>query len=77
LSKGFLINLAISSLLGCVGGYFLSMTLMDSIWEQYMDANPAVFIYSILIIFAITLATIAGKIYAAAMQNPAECIRYE
>ncbi len=77
LSRGFLINLALSSVLGCVGGYFLSMTLMDSIWEQFTDATPAVFIYTVLIIFSITLITIAGKIYAAAMQNPVECIRYE
>ncbi len=77
LSKGFLINLAISSVLGCVGGYFLSDILMGSIWEQYMDFTPVVYIYSVLIILAATALTIAGKIYQAANMNPVECIRYE
>jgi len=77
LSKGFLINLAISSVFGCVGGYFLSEMLLDSIWEQYLDFTPAIYIYSVLIIFVVTSITIAGKIYHAAQRNPVTCLRYE
>lgn len=77
LSKGFLINLAISSVLGCVGGYFLSEMLLDSIWEQYLDFTPAIYIYSALIILVATTATIAGKVYHASMMNPVRCLRYE
>jgi len=77
LSKGFLINLAISSLVGCVGGYFLSLVLLDSIWEQYLDFSAGIYIYSILIILAATALTITGKVYRAALQNPVTCLRYE
>jgi hypothetical protein len=77
LSKGFLINLALSSVLGCVGGYFLSMTLMESIWDHYTNMTPWIFLDTIVIIFFITMVTIAGRIYAAAIQNPADCLRYE
>jgi cell division protein FtsX len=77
LSKGFLVNLAISSVLGCLGGFYLSNVLMESIWDHYTNVTPLTFVYTILIIFAITLVTIAGRIYAAATQNPADCIRYE
>ena len=77
LSKGFLINLAISSVFGCVGGYFLSEMLLDSIWEQYLDFTPVIYIYSVLIILVVTSATIAGKIYHAAQRNPVTCLRYE
>ncbi len=77
LSKGFLINLAISSVFGCVGGYFLSEMLLDSIWEQYLDYTPAIYIYSVIIILIATTATIAGKIYHAAQRNPVTCLRYE
>ena len=77
LSKGFLINLAISSLIGCVGGYFLSLVLLDSIWEQYLDFNAGIYIYSILIILVATAITITGKVYRAALQNPVTCLRYE
>ena len=77
LSRGFLINLAISSVLGCVGGYYLSDMLLDSIWEQYLDFSPAIYIYAVLIILVVTIATIAGKIYVAAQRNPVTCLRYE
>ena len=77
LSKGFLINLAISSVIGCVGGYYLSLMLLDSIWEYWLDFNAGIYIYSVLIILAMTMATITGKIYQAALQNPVSCLRYE
>ena len=77
LSRGFLINLAISSIIGCVGGYFLSLMLLKSIWEQYLDFTPGIYIYSLLIIVVATGLTIAGKVYQAALQNPVDCLRYE
>lgn len=77
LGKSFLINLAISSVLGCVGGYYLSVMLLDSIWDQFLDFTVWIYIYSVLIIFVATIATITGKIYQAALQNPVTCLRYE
>lgn len=77
LSKSFMINLVICSVLGCVGGYFTSLMLLDSIWEHFLDFTPGIYIYSLLIIFSATLLTIAGKVYHAAMQNPTTCLRYE
>jgi len=77
LSKGFLINLAISSLIGCVGGYYLSLMMLDSIWDYWLDFTPGIYIYSVLIILAATAATITGKVYQAALQNPVNCLRYE
>ena len=77
LSKGFLVNLAISSVIGCVGGYYLSLMMLDSIWEYWLDFNAWIYIYSVLIILAMTMATITGKIYQAALQNPVTCLRYE
>lgn len=77
LSRSFLINLAISSVLGCVGGFFLSDMLLDSIWDQFLDFTSGIYLYSVIIIFAITLATMAGRILKAARMNPAEGLRYE
>ena len=77
LSKGFMINLAISSVIGCVGGYYLSLTLLDSIWEYWLDFNAGIYIYSVLIILVATFVTITGKVYQAALQNPVFCLRYE
>ncbi|MCK5066679.1 MAG: ABC transporter permease [Bacteroidales bacterium] len=77
LSKGFLANLLLSSAIGCVGGHFVSKMLLASIWENFLDFNAGIYIYSVLIILVITTATITGKIYQAALQNPAFCLRYE
>jgi ABC-type antimicrobial peptide transport system permease subunit len=77
LSKGFLLNLAISSALGCIGGYFLSLMLLDSIWDYWLDFNAWIYIYSVLIILIATVLTITGKVYQAALQNPVDCLRYE
>ena len=77
LSKAFLINLAVSCVLGCVGGYYLSLMLLDSIWDHFLDFTPAIYVYSVLIILIATILTISGKIYYAALQNPTDCLRYE
>ena len=77
LSKRFLFILAISSLIGCVGGYYLSLMMLDSIWDQFLDFTAGIYIYSVLIMFVMTVATITGKIYQAALQNPVTCLRYE
>ncbi|NOR33740.1 MAG: FtsX-like permease family protein, partial [Bacteroidales bacterium] len=77
LSKGFLINLAISSVIGCIGGYYLSLMMLDSIWDYWLDFNAGIYIYSVLIILVATAATITGKVYQAALQNPVTCLRYE
>jgi len=77
LSKTFLLNLSISSIIGCVGGYFLSLALLDSIWDNFLDFTAGIYIYSVLIIFIATILTISGKVYQAALQNPVSCLRYE
>ncbi len=77
LSKGFLVNLLISSIIGCVGGYYLSLMMLDSIWDYWLDFNAWIYIYSVLIILVATTITITGKVYQAALQNPVDCLRYE
>jgi len=77
LGRRYLVILAIASVLGCVGGYFLSDMLLKSIWEQYLNFTVVVYIYAVIIIFSIAIITMAGKIYRAAMQNPTDCLRYE
>ncbi len=77
LSKGFMINLIISSVLGCVGGYYMSLMMLDSIWDYWLDFTPGIYIFSVLIILVATLITITGKVYQAALQNPVKCLRYE
>jgi putative ABC transport system permease protein len=77
LSKRFLIILAIASILGSAGGYYMSLMLLDSIWDYFLDISAWMLLFSILIMFAATALTITGKTYNAATQNPVKAIQTE
>jgi len=69
--------LAISSVLGCVMGYFLVDMLMDSIWDYYQNTNTITFILSVLLLFSISGLTIGFKVISAANMNPVNTLRDE
>jgi len=77
ISKRFLIILAIASVLGCAGGYYMSLMLMDSIWDYFVDISAGILISAALIMFTATILTLIFKIARAAMRNPAVSLRYE
>ena len=76
-SRKFLLILCISSVTGCVGGYYLSVMLLDSIWDVFVKINAGMMIVALLIIITATTATIIAKISRAAMRNPVDSLRYE
>lgn len=76
-SRKFLIVLLISSIIGSVGGYFLAYSLMDSIWDYFVDIKAGMLVLSALIMITATILTILFKISAAAMRNPVISLRYE
>jgi ABC-type antimicrobial peptide transport system permease subunit len=77
LSKKFLIILLIASFAGCAGGYYLSLALMDSIWDYFVRIGAGMLISSALIMIIATVLTLSIKIIRAAMKNPVESLRYE
>lgn len=76
-SRKFLIVLLISSVIGCIGGYYLSNMLLDSIWDYFVDIKAGMLILSASILIVATVLTIIFKIAAAAMKNPVISLRYE
>ena len=76
-SRKFVFILIIASFLGSAGGYFLSESLLDSIWDYFVDIKVSTLILASLILILTTLATISYKIFAAALRNPVESLRYE
>ena len=76
-SKKFLIVLAIASILGCAGGYYMSVMLLDSIWDYFVKIGAGMLLSSALIMFAATLLTISYKVIMAARRNPVDSLRYE
>jgi ABC-type antimicrobial peptide transport system permease subunit len=76
-SRKFLIILIIASILGCVGGYYMSNILMDSIWEYFVEIKFGILLLSASVMFVATTCTIIFKIWQAAMKNPVISLRYE
>ena len=76
-SKKFLIVLVVASILGCIGGYYLSVMLLDSIWDYFIDINIGILLIASAVMFTATIFTIAFKIVNAAKRNPVDSLRYE
>jgi ABC-type antimicrobial peptide transport system permease subunit len=76
-SRKFLIILCISSVIGCIGGYYMSVMLLDSIWDYFVEITAGIMISAVLIIIVATIGTIITKVLRAAMRNPVDSLRYE
>jgi len=76
-SKKFLIVLVVASILGCSGGYYMSLKLLDSIWDYFVEIKTGTLILAASIMFVATILTIVLKIARAAMKNPVVSLRYE
>ncbi|MCX6321136.1 MAG: ABC transporter permease [Bacteroidia bacterium] len=76
-SKKFLIVLVVASVLGGAGGYYMSVQLMDSIWDYFVSINAGTLLLAASIMFVATTFTIIFKIARAAMKNPVVSLRYE
>jgi putative ABC transport system permease protein len=76
-SRKFLIVLLIASVLGCAGGYYMSLMLMDSIWDYFVKISAGILVLSALIMIVATTLTISIKVVRAALKNPVDSLRYE
>ena len=76
-SRKYLVILLISSVAGAAAGYYLSIGLMDSIWDYFVKIGAGILITASMIMIVATLLTISFKVIRAAMRNPAESLRYE
>jgi ABC-type antimicrobial peptide transport system permease subunit len=76
-SKKFIIILIIASILGCAGGFYMSLKLMDSIWDYFVQIGAGILMSAALIMIIATMSTLSFKIIRAAMKNPVESLRYE
>jgi ABC-type antimicrobial peptide transport system permease subunit len=73
----FVIILLIASVLGCVMGSLLVDMLMGSIWKYYLSTGVDTFIISVLLMFALSAATIGYKVFSASSMNPVSTLRDE
>ena len=75
--RKYLIVLGIASVLGCAAGYKMSVMLMDSIWDYFVDIKFENLLSAVSIMLLATLLTIVFKVFKAAMKNPVISLRYE
>jgi putative ABC transport system permease protein len=76
-SKKFIIILLSASIFGCAGGYYMSLKMMDSIWDYFVEIGAGILLSAALIMIIATLLTLSFKIIRAALRNPVESLRYE
>lgn len=76
-SKPFSLLITISTILGLVAGYYMSIMLMGSIFAVHMTPNTISFAIPVLVILITSVITIIWRVYKAAEQNPAKSLRYE
>jgi ABC-type antimicrobial peptide transport system permease subunit len=77
ISRKFVIVLLVATVIGCEGGYFLSLKLLDSIWDYFVAITAGHLIFSAAIMVIATIVTVSAKILQAALRNPVESLRYE
>ncbi|MEO1259409.1 MAG: ABC transporter permease [Bacteroidota bacterium] len=74
-SKEFIIILAFASVLGSIGGYFMTDMLMGSIWHYHVPLQALPFILSVSLLFFVSGITIGGKVFKSATMNPAHILK--
>ncbi len=77
LNKPFVLIIAIALFFGLIGGYYFSGMLLGSIWDHFLDFTADLFIWPVLLMFFMGIVTISGKVYHAAIRNPADSLRNE
>jgi putative ABC transport system permease protein len=77
ISKPFTLLIVGATVFGSLGGYFLAMMTLGSIYKMHMTPNAISFIIPILVIVLTSIITIIWRVYKAASQNPANSLRYE
>ena len=74
-SYGWIFGFAV--LLGCVGGRFLALKLMDSIFKINIGVQPTALLVSTLGVLAVAAGTIGLKLWQTLRVNPAEVLQGE
>ncbi len=73
----FVIILLLASIAGSWGGYLQSKLIMGSIWRYYQGANALTFVFSVGLLFALSLSVIGYKVFKTATMNPVDSLKEE
>jgi putative ABC transport system permease protein len=73
----FAIILGMATALGSLASYNWCNIIMSSIWKYHQGVNILTFMISIGLLFAVSLITIAHKVFVVARMNPVNILRDE
>jgi putative ABC transport system permease protein len=77
LNNEFSIIILISTLIGCVGGYYFMNQFLSDIFTYHLDIGLMSYVAATFTIMLFTALTSGIRIYRAAMNNPTDSLRYE
>jgi ABC-type antimicrobial peptide transport system permease subunit len=73
----FIIILTVAAILGSIASYNWCNIIMSSIWKYYQSVNAWTFVFAIVLLFTVSLLTIAHKLHSVATMNPIDTLRDE
>lgn len=74
LMKEFIIFFLIACVVGAAGAYLLVTWMLDSIYASHVQMNIPAFLIAVFILLLVLSATIAHKVFKAAVANPIDAI---
>jgi ABC-type antimicrobial peptide transport system permease subunit len=75
--KPFFFILLIASFTGGYGGYFLSQTLLGSVWTHHVNVNFITVLIPVISLLFVALITMSSKVYYTLWKNPITSLRSE
>lgn len=76
-NHGYVWIFFLASIIGCLGGWFLTKLLMDAIFKINIGVEVLTFIAGVIALFGIAAATVGFLVQRAVRTNPAEVLRSE
>ena len=73
----FVIVMAVASVLGGALGFVASHTMMDAIWEYYLEADAVTLLAATGLLFLVAVLSAGNKALSAMRVNPVNILRDE
>lgn len=77
IGRPFIIMLVIASVIGGAGGYYMSVTLLDSLWKIHIIVNVISVLLPVMMMLLLSYITMSSKVYYTLSKNPISSLRYE
>jgi putative ABC transport system permease protein len=77
ISRPFMAIVALASISGGFGGYFLTELLLDSLWPDRVAINTTSIALPIITMLILAYLIISIRVYITMSKNPVESLRYE